>query len=266
MEKIYAGTFQDTLYGIQEETCHILIEGQGSLSIILPKGVSSLQIKAEMKAGSQSRILLQNQNPDTASITVEAEVEQDAHCTMGFLDMEQGKVSYTQKVFLKAPGAEFKLQSAQLGPTGTEKSNDIEIIHQAPYTYGEMENFAVLSDRAQYNMVANGNIQKGCHGSQSHQTTRVLTLGKDHKAQVIPLLLIDENDVKASHAQTIGQPDEEQLYYLQSRGLSHQQAMGLLSIGYLLPVLDLIDDEERKEKMRQEMESKVGLYGNGKNS
>ena len=93
-----------------------------------------------------------------------------------------------------------------------------------------------------------------------------MTLGKDHKAQVIPLLLIDENDVKASHAQTIGQPDEEQLYYLKSRGLSQRQAMGLLSIGYLLPILELVSDEATKEKMREEMESKVGLYGHGKNS
>ena len=62
--------------------------------------------------------------------------------------------------------------------------------------------------------------KKGCAQAQSHQTTRVLTLGKDHTAKVIPLLLIDENEVKASHALSIGQPDEEQLYYLCSRGLS----------------------------------------------
>ena len=87
-----------------------------------------------------------------------------------------------------------------------------------------------------------------------------MTLGKDHKAKVIPLLLIDENDVKASHAQTIGQPDEDQLYYLQSRGLTNRQAMGLLSIGYLLPVLERIRDEDLKKELQQTMESKVGLY------
>ena len=78
---------------------------------------------------------------------------------------------------------------------------------------------------------------------------------------VIPLLLIDENDVKASHALTIGQPDADQLYYLQSRGLSTKQAVGLLSVGYFLPVIDLVEDEELKDSLRQEMESKVGLYG-----
>ena len=72
---------------------------------------------------------------------------------------------------------------------------------------------------------------------------------------------IDENEVKASHALSIGQPDEEQLYYLCSRGLSKQQAMGLLSVGYFLPVLDLVEDKELYESLRTYMESKVGLYG-----
>ena len=110
-------------------------------------------------------------------------------------------------------------------------------------------------------MVANGNIKKGCFDAQSHQATRVLTLGQGHKTKVIPLLLIDENDVKASHALTIGQPDADQLYYLQSRGLSTKQAVGLLSVGYFLPVIDLVEDEELKDSLRQEIESKVGLYG-----
>ena len=55
-------------------------------------------------------------------------------------------------------------------------------------------------------------IVKGAHASESHQTTRVLTLSDHHNSEVVPVLYIDENDVKASHATTLGQPDENQLY------------------------------------------------------
>ena len=110
-------------------------------------------------------------------------------------------------------------------------------------------------------MWANGNIENGCHESQSHQKTRVLTLSKGHTAKVTPLLLIGENQVKASHALSIGQPNEEQLYYLQSRGLSKQQALGLLSIGYFMPVIHQIEDENQQILLQSEMERKVGLYG-----
>lgn len=266
MEKVYEKEFNETIYFDQDEIATITIQKTGSLLMVLRKGISSLKLHLKLETDSQSKILLYNQSASTLSVDLEVEAKKDAKSEIGFLDMEESDVTFKQKAFLKESGADIKLMSAQLGQVDTSKLNDIEILHEASHTFGYMENFSVLFDRAHYEMVANGNIQKGCYGSQSHQTTRVLTLGKDHKAQVIPLLLIDENDVKASHAQTIGQPDEEQLYYLKSRGLSQRQAMGLLSIGYLLPILELVSDEATKEKMREEMESKVGLYGHGKNS
>ena len=61
-----------------------------------------------------------------------------------------------------------------------------------------------------------------------------------HSSEVVPILYIDENDVKASHAMTLGQPDADQLYYLQTRGLNLEQALGLMSIGYFLPVIEQI--------------------------
>ena len=76
-----------------------------------------------------------------------------------------------------------------------------------------------------------------------------------------PLLLISENQVKASHALSIGQPNEEQLYYLQSRGLTKQQALGLLSVGYFLPIIQMVPDQDQQIELQKEMEQKVGLYG-----
>ncbi len=261
MEKVFEKTFNETIHFEQDEDCKFLIKGTGSLLMILHKGVSKLKMHIKLDAASQSKILVYNQSNCNLSLDLDIEAYRDAKSEIGFLDMEESDVTFKQKAYLKESGADIKLMSAQLGQVDTTKMNDIEVLHEAAHTFGYMENFSVLFDRAHYEMVANGNIQKGCSGSQSHQTTRVLTLGKDHKAQVIPLLLIDENDVKASHAQTIGQPDEEQLYYLKSRGLSQRQAMGLLSIGYLLPILELVTDASVKDKMREEMESKVGLYG-----
>ena len=85
-------------------------------------------------------------------------------------------------------------------------------------------------------------------------------MSEKHNSEVLPVLLIDENEVKASHATTLGQPDENQLYYLQTRGLSRSQALGLLTLGYLLPISELFDNEEIKEKLKNEIEKKVGLH------
>ena len=123
-----------------------------------------------------------------------------------------------------------------------------------------MENYAVVEEGGQYRMEAPGKIIKGARESNSHQKTRVLTMSERHSSEVVPVLLIDENDVKASHATTLGQPDENQLYYLQTRGLSRRQALGLLTVGYIMPITELFDQEEVRTALKDEIEMKVGLH------
>jgi Fe-S cluster assembly protein SufD len=235
------------------EELHIQIQSHENKSYLieLNKDCTKLDLVVECLEHAES----------ACELNINMVLKQDASCQMGVLDLEKSPLKWNHFVDLQEEGAEYEILSGQLCQEHIEKVCDMEVRHNAPHTNGQMKNFAVLFDYGQYQMVADGNIKKGCFDAQSHQATRVLTLGQGHKTKVIPLLLIDENDVKASHALTIGQPDADQLYYLQSRGLSTKQAVGLLSVGYFLPVIDMVEDEELKENLRQEMESKVGLYG-----
>ena len=70
-------------------------------------------------------------------------------------------------------------------------------------------------------------------------------------------LLIDENDVQASHAMSMGRVDEEQLYYMMSRGLSSAQCTALIASGYLLPICTLVEDEKMRESLTKEMEERI---------
>ena len=268
MEEILKDRFTKSVSISSEHVCRYITEpfSQGSLFIVLEEESSSVELDIDVKENAQLKVFIYNKavNPMTGDFHVT--VGRDAYCQFALLDMEAVPFRFKQVVTLDQPGAEFEVSTAQLCLKNCEKKGDIEVRHCAANTKGEIKNFAVLMNKGSYDMVANGNIKKGCVDAASHQATRVLTLGKGHKARVIPLLLIDENEVKASHALTIGQPNDEQLYYLQSRGLTNQQAIGLLSVGYFLPVLKLIEDEELRTKLQTEMEIKVGLYGHGKNS
>ena len=77
------------------------------------------------------------------------------------------------------------------------------------------------------------------------------------RARVFPKLVIDENDVEASHAASVGQPDPEAIYYMRSRGLSLKETLQQMTLGYLLPIVDVIEDEEVKEQLAQNIYSKV---------
>lgn len=260
MDRTYTNRFEDRIEADQD--LHLVFDqrASGSVLIFLSGHPESLKIRLEAKEYSYSKIFIQNCVDSELKIELQADVEGDAKIDLGFLDLQDTPVQLKAIGELNRQGATMNLYTAQLCLFEKEKKANVDINSNVAHTYGNIHNFAVCFDGGKYEMVAAGRIVKGAYGSESHQETRVLTMGKNHKCLAIPILYIDENDVKASHALTIGQPDEDQLYYLQSRGLNTRQAMGLLSIGYFKPVLRLIDDEALRGELERETEARVGMY------
>lgn len=263
MEKRYTGRFHEKL-GLRDSRDLFLTfdpDASGSLEILLQEDLEQLDLQIEAGAYSDVRIYMQNESGRDVVCRIRAGLQNDAKIAMGLLDLEPHGFDLDLRADLNQPGADFEVFTGQLCLENAPKKGHMKVAHHTRNTYGNMHNFSVVFDRGDYLMVADGTIEKGCPQSESHQETRVLTMGTHHRAEAIPILYIDENDVKASHALTIGQPDASQLYYLQSRGLDKAQAMGLLSIGYFMPVISLLDSQEDRDRVRQEMERKVGLHG-----
>ena len=263
MKEVFQSSFHEKRIYSQSGVMTWIVNpwANGSIELEINDQCTSLDLDIFVEGDAHLEFFILNHVKETCTLNINIKVSYNASCKMGLLDFEEAPLEWNQFVSLLQEGAEFEILSGQLCLPNQKKTGNIEVVHASPHTYGNIRNFAVLSDNGLYEMKANGNISKGCKQAQSHQSTRVLTLGQGHSAKVTPLLLIDENDVKASHALSIGQPDEDQLYYLQSRGLTIAQALGLLSIGYFLPVIDMVKDEDQKLSLRTEMERKVGLYG-----
>ena len=125
-----------------------------------------------------------------------------------------------------------------------------------PSTYF-MDNYGVAKDEAHLVIDGIGTITNGQNGSASHQTNKIIVFDPKCYASANPFLYIDEYDVQASHAAGVGKMDEEHLYYLQSRGLTKRQAMQLITYGYLMPVVEVVDNQMIKERFELAL-SKVG--------
>ena len=67
------------------------------------------------------------------------------------------------------------------------------------------------------------------------------------------MLLIDNNDVNASHAAAVGKVDDNQIFYLSSRGISESNAKKMIALGYLTPVLEYINDEDVKKEISEQI-------------
>ncbi len=93
-------------------------------------------------------------------------------------------------------------------------------------------------------------IEKQAQKTNSYLANHILKMGDKTLANSIPSLKIDANDVKASHGATVGQIDEEHLFYLMARGLSRAEAERLIVEGFFEPVIQKIPLEELRERIR----------------
>ena len=102
-----------------------------------------------------------------------------------------------------------------------------------------------------------GKIEHGGTKANSEQESRVLMLSEKARGDANPILLIDEDDVTAGHAASVGRVDPIQLYYLKSRGLTEEEAKRLLIHGFLDPVVSQLPIEAVKQQLKQVIERKI---------
>ena len=81
-------------------------------------------------------------------------------------------------------------------------------------------------------------VEKGASGTNAFQTNRNLVLSEGAHADSVPNLEIEENEVACSHASAVGPVDEEQRYYLESRGVPTEVADRLIVLGFLKDVVE----------------------------
>ena len=110
---------------------------------------------------------------------------------------------------------------------------DEVMVYDKKHLEGETEIRAVVEDGGNLKLIGKILIQKDAFGANAFLRFKVLILGKNARVEVNPELEILTNDVKASHAAFVGQVDEEQLFYLMSRGFERQKAIELIVEAFL---------------------------------
>jgi len=101
-------------------------------------------------------------------------------------------------------------------------------------------------------------IEKHAARSDAYQANRNLVLSDKAKATSIPMLEIDNNDVRCTHGATVGPVDPEHLFYLRSRGIPEPTAKRMLIQGFFGDVLDRIPFEHARRLVEAELESRIG--------
>ena len=136
------------------------------------------------------------------------------------------------------------------------------MVNRGNDSVGNILQDGVIMDRATLTFNGIGLIEKYAKGADAQQESRVLMLSEKARGDANPILLIEEFEVTAGHAASVGQVDEEQLYYLMSRGLSREAAEYLVVRGFLGPVIVQMPSAEIRRQLVEIIDRKLsGLEG-----
>lgn len=130
-------------------------------------------------------------------------------------------------------------------------------IHWGKNSEGYILQHGVMKDSASNVFNGIGKIENGASGSNAEQTSRVLMLSEKARGDANPILLIEEDDVMAGHAASVGKVDPMQMYYLMSRGITRKEAERLIIHGFLEPVVAELPLESVKKQLKQVIERKI---------
>jgi len=114
----------------------------------------------------------------------------------------------------------------------------LKIIHRKPDLKSNILIKAVLWDNSRFDFEGDLVIEKGARNTDTYLKAQVLIMSDGAIARAVPSLEIKEDEVKGGHGATVGQVDEEQLFYLQSRGLSRKDAEETLVEGFVKEILE----------------------------
>lgn len=168
-----------------------------------------------------------------------------------------GKLTIAKhKAFLEKPGAELRDVQIAFG-TGTQHFDLTSYAqHISPYTKSDVVMRGVFKDKARAVFYGLADIEKDAHDSDSFLSEHAMLLNPGARANAIPSLQIKNANVRAGHAATVGQIDEEQIFYLMTRGLSESEARKIIVEGFLLPAFDEIKIDFVRQRIQEMIHQK----------
>jgi len=142
------------------------------------------------------------------------------------------------KTQLAEPGATTKMLGLYFGDQNQHFDHNTSQDHLAPHTGSDLLYKGALDGDSRATFRGVIRVHSGAQQTDAYQTNRTLLLSDKAQANSLPNLEIEADDVKCSHGSTVGQLDQEIIFYLLNRGLSPQQAERLVVLGFLGDVLE----------------------------
>ena len=225
------------------------LDGDDALIIHHLEGEGWLNVKFDvaLDKGKLTHIIIQDRSKDAVTtLQTQVTLSNDAHYEAHVLQIGSLYSRIGFDVTLLGEGADFTLNDAQLGNDKQNLETVTRTTHAVEGTTCNQNVRNVLKGSATASFSGKIKVERGADKTDAEQHARSLILDRTATANTKPELEIYADDVKCAHGATVGELDKNALFYLMARGVSPEDARGLLIEAFVADVLaDMPDDATR---------------------
>jgi Fe-S cluster assembly protein SufD len=161
------------------------------------------------------------------------------------------------EIDLDGPNAVGKMSGFYFADGDQHLDHDTQQNHNAPHTTSDLLFKGALRDKSRSVWQGMIYVAPGAQKTDGYQANRNLVLSRGARADSIPGLEIMADDVRCTHGATVGQLEQEHIFYLMARGLTRPEAERLVVDGFFDPVLQRIPFEGVRQRLKKAIEAKM---------
>ncbi|MCS5488223.1 Fe-S cluster assembly protein SufD [Curtobacterium flaccumfaciens pv. beticola] len=253
-------------FGTQARAAHTVITAEQhaqGIVVIDNRGSALLSENVEIVVRDGARLTvvsLQDWDDDAVHVSTQfAEVGRDAFLKHVVVSLGGDVVRVNPSTHLGAQGADTEMYGVYFADAGQYIEQQVYVNHDAPNTRGRVNYKGALQGEGAHTVwIGDVLIGRAGDGTDSYEQNRNLVLTDGTRADSIPNLEIETGNIEgAGHASATGRFDDEQLFYLQARGIPEEEARRLVVLGFLVEVIQKIGAPELEERLIAAVEQEL---------
>ena len=256
------GQFERTLIIVDEGAQVHYVEGC-TAPTYSSESLHSAVVEIICKPGSRVRYTTIQNWADNVYNLVTKRAVAHKEATMEWVDGNLGS-KLTMKypsVYMLGEGAHAEILSIAFAGVGQHQDAGGKVVHGAPHTSSIVTSKSISKDGGRSSYRGLVKVANGAKGARSKVVCDALILDKASRSDTYPVMEIDESDVSIAHEASVSRIQEEQLFYLMSRGLSETEASTMIVNGFIEPLVKELPMEyavEMNRLIELQMEGSVG--------
>ncbi|MFB6186092.1 MAG: Fe-S cluster assembly protein SufD, partial [Halobacteriaceae archaeon] len=185
--------------------------------------------------------------------------ETDAYGTINWIEGNIGSRLTKTEVGtrLSGNGSETKIVGAFFGHNDQHFDLDSKVWHRNENTTADLVTRGVIDDQARSVYEGVQHVGSEAWNTSSYQRENTLMLSDESEADASPQLIINNHDTEASHSATVGQIDQQDLFYMTTRGVDQNRAENMLVEGFFVPVLEEIEVDELRTDIQERVQDRL---------